>query len=119
MIRISLPRRDRMQICATALRFIPYDLDVIEQRMRELTDKGCEFIETIRRRGEDYRLRPSDGMRRCPPILHRVLFGSLERCIGILIEHGGGAFSLALPQAVALNIGEARTPGLAGEAILC
>lgn len=48
---------------------------------------------------------------RCQPVmLHRALFGSLERFIGILLEHHGGALPLWLApqQAVVLNISEAQ-----------
>ncbi|NLZ61897.1 MAG: threonine--tRNA ligase, partial [Acholeplasmataceae bacterium] len=34
----------------------------------------------------------SDGEKKRPVMLHRALFGSIERFIGILIEHYGGAF---------------------------
>lgn len=37
-----------------------------------------------------------NGERRRPVMLHRAIFGSLERFIGILIEHYGGAFPLWL-----------------------
>lgn len=33
-----------------------------------------------------------DGQKKRPVMLHRAIFGSLERFIGILIEHYGGAF---------------------------
>lgn len=36
----------------------------------------------------------SDGSRKRPVMLHRVIFGSVERFIGILIEHYAGAFPL-------------------------
>jgi threonyl-tRNA synthetase len=47
-----------------------------------------------------------DGSRQVPVMLHRAILGSLERFIGILIEHYAGAFPLWLaPQQVAiLNI---------------
>lgn len=48
---------------------------------------------------------------RCQPVmLHRALFGSLERFIGILLEHHGGALPLWLApqQAMVLNISEAQ-----------
>ncbi len=50
------------------------------------------------------------GERQRPVMLHRALFGSLERFIGILIEHYSGAFPLWLAplQAVVLNISEAQ-----------
>ena len=43
-------------------------------------------------------------------MLHRAFFGSLERFIGILIEHYAGAFPmwLAPVQMVVMNITDAR-----------
>lgn len=38
----------------------------------------------------------SDGSKQRPVMLHRVIFGSIERFIGILIEHFAGAFPLWL-----------------------
>jgi threonyl-tRNA synthetase len=38
----------------------------------------------------------SDGAKHRPVMLHRVILGALERFIGILIEHYGGAFPLWL-----------------------
>jgi threonyl-tRNA synthetase len=47
-----------------------------------------------------------DGSKQTPVMLHRAILGSLERFIGILIEHHAGAFPvwLAPVQAVVLNI---------------
>src|SRR5690606_21355594 len=47
-----------------------------------------------------------DNSRHTPVMLHRAIFGSFERFIGILIEHYEGAFPawLAPVQAVVLNI---------------
>jgi len=47
-----------------------------------------------------------DGQRHAPVMLHRALFGSLERFAGILIEHHAGRLPawLAPVQAVVLNI---------------
>jgi threonyl-tRNA synthetase len=47
-----------------------------------------------------------DNSKRVPVMLHRAVLGSLERFIGILIEHYAGAFPLWLApvQAVVLNI---------------
>jgi len=47
-----------------------------------------------------------DNSRQVPVMLHRAVLGSLERFIGILIEHYGGALPLWLTpvQAVVLNI---------------
>ncbi len=38
----------------------------------------------------------SDGSKKRPVMLHRVIFGSIERFIGILIEHFGGNFPMWL-----------------------
>ncbi len=47
-----------------------------------------------------------DGSKQVPVMLHRAILGSLERFIGILIEHYAGALPLWLApvQAVILNI---------------
>jgi threonyl-tRNA synthetase len=47
-----------------------------------------------------------DGSKQVPVMLHRAIFGSLERFLGILIEEHAGAFPtwLAPVQAVVLNI---------------
>jgi threonyl-tRNA synthetase len=47
-----------------------------------------------------------DGTKQVPVMLHRAIFGSLERFIGILIEEHAGAFPawLAPVQAVVMNI---------------
>ncbi len=37
-----------------------------------------------------------DGKKKTPVVIHRVIYGSLERFIGILIEHYAGAFPLWL-----------------------
>jgi threonyl-tRNA synthetase len=49
-----------------------------------------------------------DNARHTPVMLHRAIVGSMERFIGILIEHHAGAFPawLAPVQAVVLNITE-------------
>ncbi|WP_426464969.1 aminoacyl--tRNA ligase-related protein, partial [Salmonella enterica] len=49
-----------------------------------------------------------DNTRQRPVMLHRALFGSLERFTGILIEHYAGALPawLAPVQAVVLSIAE-------------
>jgi threonyl-tRNA synthetase len=57
-----------------------------------------------------------DGGRRVPVMLHRAILGSLERFIGILIEHYAGAFPLWLApvQCVVMNITD-RQAGYATE----
>ena len=51
-----------------------------------------------------------DNSRRTPVMLHRAILGSMERFIGILIEHHAGAMPLWLApvQAVVLNISEGQ-----------
>ncbi|MDR2925656.1 MAG: threonine--tRNA ligase [Azoarcus sp.] len=52
-----------------------------------------------------------DNARKTPVMLHRAILGSLERFIGILIEHHAGAFPLWLApvQAVVMNISEGQS----------
>ncbi|RXE48251.1 threonine--tRNA ligase [Chromohalobacter israelensis] len=51
-----------------------------------------------------------DGSRQAPVMLHRAIVGSMERFIGILIEHYAGSMPLWLSplQAVVLNITDAQ-----------
>ncbi len=51
-----------------------------------------------------------DGSKKVPVMIHRAILGSLERFIGILIEHHAGnmPFWLAPVQAVVLNITDAQ-----------
>jgi len=53
-----------------------------------------------------------DGSKRVPVMLHRAIFGSLERFIGILIEEFAGFFPLWLApvQATILTITDAQVP---------
>ncbi|MGH9807818.1 MAG: threonine--tRNA ligase, partial [Terriglobia bacterium] len=57
-----------------------------------------------------------DNARHVPVMLHRAIVGSMERFIGILIEHHAGAFPawLAPVQAVVMNITDAQAD-FAGE----
>ncbi len=50
----------------------------------------------------------ADGAAHRPAMIHRAMLGSLERFIGILIEHTGGAFPLWLApvQAVVIPVSE-------------
>jgi len=52
----------------------------------------------------------SDGERRRPVMLHRVILGSIERFLGVLIEHFAGAFPtwLAPVQARVLTVTDAH-----------
>lgn len=49
-----------------------------------------------------------DGKEKTPAVIHRVIYGSMERFIGILIEHFAGAFPLWLTpvQAIVLPIAD-------------
>jgi threonyl-tRNA synthetase len=53
-----------------------------------------------------------DNTRRTPVMLHRAIVGSMERFIGILIEHYAGAFPLWLApeQVVVMSITERQAP---------
>jgi len=50
----------------------------------------------------------SDGTRKRPYMIHRALFGSVERFFGLLVEHYAGAFPpwLAPVQVVAISVAE-------------
>src|ERR1700691_4451950 len=56
----------------------------------------------------------ADGTRQQPIMIHRALFGSIERFFGILTEHYAGAFPpwLAPVQAVGIPIADAHVPYL-------
>ena len=53
----------------------------------------------------------SDGSRQQPVMIHRALFGSIERFIGVLVEHYAGAFPpwMAPVQVVGIPIAERHT----------
>ncbi len=53
----------------------------------------------------------SDGQKHRPIMIHRALLGSLERFIGVLIEHYGGKFPLWLApvQAIIMNVSEEQS----------
>jgi len=56
----------------------------------------------------------ADGTRQQPVMIHRALFGSIERFFGILLEHYAGAFPpwLAPVQVVGIPIADAHAPYL-------
>ena len=56
----------------------------------------------------------ADGTRQQPIMIHRALFGSVERFLGVLVEHYAGAFPpwLAPVQAVGIPIADAHVPYL-------
>ncbi|GII58174.1 threonine--tRNA ligase [Planotetraspora thailandica] len=55
-----------------------------------------------------------DGTRQRPVMIHRALFGSVERFFGVLVEHYAGAFPpwLAPVQVVGIPIADAHAPYL-------
>jgi threonyl-tRNA synthetase len=57
----------------------------------------------------------ADGTRQQPIMIHRALFGSIERFLGVLIEHYAGAFPpwLAPIQVTCIPIADAHVPYLA------
>jgi threonyl-tRNA synthetase len=61
----------------------------------------------------------ADGTRQEPIMIHRALFGSIERFMGVLIEHYAGAMPpwLAPVQVVGIPIGDAHVPYLTEVAI--
>jgi threonyl-tRNA synthetase len=56
----------------------------------------------------------ADGSRQQPVMIHRALFGSIERFFAVLLEHYAGAFPawLAPVQAVGIPVGDAHVPYL-------
>jgi len=58
----------------------------------------------------------TDGTRQRPVMIHRALFGSIERFFGVLTEHYSGAFPpwLAPVQVTAIPVAEAFTDYLSG-----
>jgi threonyl-tRNA synthetase len=58
----------------------------------------------------------TDGTRQRPVMIHRALFGSIERFFGVLTEHYAGAFPpwLAPVQVTAIPVAEAFADYLAG-----
>ena len=62
----------------------------------------------------DLEYQASDGSRQQPVMIHRALFGSIERFFGVLTEHYAGAFPpwLAPVQVRAIPVADAFTPYL-------
>ncbi|MEU4832998.1 threonine--tRNA ligase [Streptosporangium sp. NPDC023615] len=58
----------------------------------------------------DLEFQAADGSRQQPVMIHRALFGSIERFFGVLVEHYAGAFPpwLAPVQVVGIPIAEAH-----------
>ena len=62
----------------------------------------------------DLEYQAGDGSRQQPVMIHRALFGSIERFFGVLVEHYAGAFPpwLAPVQVVGIPIGDAHVEHL-------
>jgi threonyl-tRNA synthetase len=62
----------------------------------------------------DLQYQASDGSRQQPVMIHRALFGSIERFFGVLVEHYAGAFPpwLAPVQVVGIPVTEEYVPYL-------
>jgi threonyl-tRNA synthetase len=62
----------------------------------------------------DLEYQAADGSRQRPVMIHRALFGSIERFFGVLLEHYAGAFPvwLAPVQAVGIPITDEHVPYL-------
>ena len=54
----------------------------------------------------------SDGERKRPVMIHRVVLGAIERFLGVLIEHYAGAFPLWISpvQAIIMTITDRQQP---------
>jgi threonyl-tRNA synthetase len=73
----------------------PWQMGTIQLDGQQPERLGCKYV-------------GSDNAEHMPWVIHRALFGSIERFIGILIEHYGGAFPfwLAPVQIRILPVGE-------------
>ncbi|WP_433324027.1 threonine--tRNA ligase [Spirillospora sp. CA-294931] len=62
----------------------------------------------------DLEYQAADGTRQQPVMIHRALFGSIERFFGVLLEHYAGAMPpwLSPVQVVGIPIGDAHVPHL-------
>ncbi|SDF13039.1 threonine--tRNA ligase [Pseudonocardia oroxyli] len=62
----------------------------------------------------DLQYTASDGSRQRPVMIHRALFGSIERFFGVLLEHYAGAFPawLAPTQVVAIPVTDEQVPAV-------
>ena len=68
----------------------------------------------------DLEYQASDGSRQRPVMIHRALFGSIERFFGVLTEHYAGAFPpwLAPVQVRAIPVAEAFVPYLSSIVVM-
>jgi len=81
----------------------PWQMGTIQLDSQQPKRLGCTYM-------------GADNQEHTPYLIHRALFGSLERFIGILIEHYGGAFPVWLSpvQVRVIPVGEDHRPAAHG-----
>jgi len=86
------------------------DLKVRDAIGREWQMTTIQFDFNLPERFDMYYI-GEDGQRHRPFMVHRALLGSIERFVGILIEHYGGKFPVWLSpvQAILINVSEQQT----------
>ncbi|MCY1015559.1 threonine--tRNA ligase [Pyxidicoccus sp. MSG2] len=82
---------------------------VLKDRLGRAWQCGTIQLDRVLPERFDLRYVDASGARVRPVMLHRALLGSLERFIGVLLEHHGGALPawLAPEQVVVASVGEA------------
>jgi threonyl-tRNA synthetase len=82
---------------------------VLKDRLGRAWQCGTIQLDLVLPERFDLRYVDASGARVRPVMLHRALLGSLERFIGVLLEHHGGALPawLAPEQVVVASVGEA------------
>jgi len=82
--------------------------DCLDRRWQCATIQ-CDF--TLPERFDLHYIAP-DGEKKRPVMVHRVILGSIERFIGVLIEHHAGSFPLWLSpvQAIVLTVTDSQIP---------
>ncbi|HTX98851.1 MAG TPA: threonine--tRNA ligase [Bacteroidota bacterium] len=83
---------------------------MVQDALRRTWQLGTVQVDYVMPERFDLEYTGSDGQKHRPVIIHRAPFGSLERFIGVLIEHYAGEFPLWLApvQAVVLPITDAQ-----------
>jgi len=80
----------------------PWQMGTIQLDGQQPERLGCKYV-------------GADNAEHTPWVIHRALFGSIERFVGILIEHYGGAFPFWLSpvQIRVIPVGESHRPAAA------
>jgi threonyl-tRNA synthetase len=109
MMRVRAFTQDDAHIFCTPEQITDESIAVCKLILRIYRDFGFEDVRIKFADRPEVRV-GEDSQKHAPVMLHRALFGSLERFIGILIEHHAGRLPawLAPVQAVVLNITEAQ-----------